>query len=186
MRAAVSTMGRRRMLQCVHLRDVELGDVPAYIAMRCDPAMMNHLGGPQDREGIEAKVQRDVADVATGRAEICMIIADEADDSPVAGTVSLWTHDVGGERVSEIGWMVLPPFQGKGLAKQAVQALLRRADAQRRWGRIHAFPAIDNSPSNGICRSLRFTFAGVKEIEFAGRPLLTNDWYIDPDTYGRI
>jgi hypothetical protein len=40
----------------VRLRDVELGDVDAYVAMRCDPAMMAGLGGPLPREGIEAKV----------------------------------------------------------------------------------------------------------------------------------
>ncbi len=39
----------------MYLRDVELGDVAAYVRMRCDPAMMAHLGGPRPREGMEAK-----------------------------------------------------------------------------------------------------------------------------------
>ncbi len=44
----------------MRLRDVELGDVSAYVRMRCDPVMMAVLGGPLPREGIEAKVARDV------------------------------------------------------------------------------------------------------------------------------
>jgi hypothetical protein len=48
----------------VRLRDVELGDVSAYVRMRCDPVMMAGLGGPLPREGIEAKVARDVQQAA--------------------------------------------------------------------------------------------------------------------------
>jgi hypothetical protein len=39
----------------VLLREVEPGDVDAYVRMRCDPAMMAELGGPLPRDGIEAK-----------------------------------------------------------------------------------------------------------------------------------
>ncbi len=37
--------------QQVRLRDVELGDVSAYVRMRCDPVMMAELGGPLPRGG---------------------------------------------------------------------------------------------------------------------------------------
>jgi hypothetical protein len=40
----------------VRLRDVEPGDVDAYVRMRCDPVMTAELGGPLPREGIEDKV----------------------------------------------------------------------------------------------------------------------------------
>jgi hypothetical protein len=46
--------------QHMRLRDVEPGDVSAYVQMRCDPVMMAELGGPLPREGIEDKVARDV------------------------------------------------------------------------------------------------------------------------------
>jgi RimJ/RimL family protein N-acetyltransferase len=75
---------------------------------------------------------------------------------------------------------VLPEFQGRGLAKLAVRELLRLAREDGRWGPVHAFPGATNGPSNGICRSLGFTFAGEREIIFAGRPLRTNLWIIDP------
>ncbi|HEX5114371.1 MAG TPA: GNAT family N-acetyltransferase [Pseudonocardiaceae bacterium] len=158
----------------MRLRNVSLDDVEAYVRMRCDPAMMSELGGPLPREGIEAKVRVDVADAEADRSWIRMIIEDDE----VAGSVVLWTHDESGE--SEVGWMVLPEFQGRGLGKQAVRLLLTRAGEDGRWGLVHAYPGVTNGASNGICRSLGFTLVGQQDVVFAGRTLRTNHWRIDP------
>jgi RimJ/RimL family protein N-acetyltransferase len=161
----------------VQLRDVELSDVSAYVRMRCDPVMMTELGGPLPREGIEEKVACDVQAVAAGTYWIKMIVPGEGAAEVLAGSVVLWSHDEdGGEPISEIGWMVLPEFQGRGLAKRAVQMLLELARDDGRWGLVHAFPAVTNGPSNGICRSLGFRFA----VTFGGRVLRTNHWVINP------
>jgi RimJ/RimL family protein N-acetyltransferase len=166
----------------VHLRDVQLQDVGHYVRMRCDPVMMAELGGPSPREGIEAKVRSDVEEVASGRAWISMIVPDEADLGTVAGSVVLWSHDEHGEPISEIGWMVLPEFQGQGLGKGAVRVLLERAREENRWGIVHAFPGVANAPSNGICRTLGFTLIDEQDVDFAGRMFHTNHWLIDPRT----
>jgi hypothetical protein len=47
---------------------------------------------------------------------------------------------------------------------------------------VHAFPGVTNAPSNGICRSLGFTFLGELDVDFAGRIIETNHWVIDPRT----
>ena len=167
------------MKQWVRLRDVELGDVDAYVAMRCDPAMMAELGGPLPREGIEAKVARDVQEAAAGTAWIKMIIPGEAAPAVAAGSVVLWSLE-DGKPLSEIGWMVLPEFQGRGIGKMAVRALLQLARDDGRWGLVHAFPATTNGPSNGICRSAGFRFAGEQDVTFAGRVLRTSHWVINP------
>jgi RimJ/RimL family protein N-acetyltransferase len=168
--------------QQVRLRDVELGDVSAYVRMRCDPVMMAELGGPLPREGMGDKVARDAQAAAAGEAWIKMIVPGEAAPE-VAGSVALWSHEEdGGEPITEIGWMVLPEFQGRGLAKRAVRMLLEAAREDGRWGLVHAFPATANGPSNGICRSLGFRLAGEREVAFAGRVLQTNHWVINPAT----
>jgi len=78
--------------------------------------MMAELGGPLPREGIEEKVARDVQAAAAGDAWIKMIVPGEAAPEVVAGSVALWSHDEDdGEPITEIGWMVLPEFQGRGL-----------------------------------------------------------------------
>jgi RimJ/RimL family protein N-acetyltransferase len=164
----------------VRLRDVELGDVGAYVRMRCDTVMMAELGGPLPREGIEDKVARDVQTAAEGTDWIKMIVPDKAAPEVVAGSVALWSYEEDGEPISEIGWMVLPEFQGGGLGKRAVRMLLELARDEDRWGLVHAFPATTNAPSNGICRSLGFRFAGERKVTFAGRVLRTNHWIINP------
>src|SRR5437773_9702573 len=95
--------------------------------MRCDPVMMAELGGPLPRGSIEAKVERDVREAAAGTEWTKMIVPDPATPDVVAGSVALWSHEQDGAQLSEIGWMVLPEFQGRGLAKAAVLALLERA-----------------------------------------------------------
>ena len=164
----------------IRLRDVGSGDLGAYIRMRCDPAMMAELGGPLPREGIEAKVAGDAREAAPDTSWIKMIVPEDAVAGGVAGSVVLWSHDSGGEPVSEIGWMVLPEFQGRGIGKTAVRMLLEMARDQDRWGLVHAFPATTNVPSNGICRSLGFRLVAEQDVTFAGRVLRTNHWMIDP------
>jgi len=166
----------------IRLRDVELGDVAAYVRMRCDPVMMADLGGPLPREGIEAKVARDVQQAAADTAWIKMIIPDGSGPEVVAGSVALWSHENSGTPMSEIGWMVRPEFQGRGLATAAVRMLLALARERDRWGLVHAFPAITNAPSNGVCRSAGFRFVGEQETTFAGRLFRTNHWVVNPAT----
>ncbi|MCL3997898.1 GNAT family N-acetyltransferase [Streptomyces lavenduligriseus] len=166
----------------MRLRDVSPGDVDAYVRMRCDPVMMTDLGGPLPREGVADKVARDVRQAAAGVAWIKMIVPDPGRPGVVAGTVTIWSHDTGDGPLSEIGWMVLPEFQGRGLGKRAVRALLGQAGDQDRWGVVHAFPAVGNAASNGICRSVGFRFRGKTEVDFAGRVIRANHWAIDPRT----
>lgn len=164
----------------MRLRDVSPDDIDAYVSMRCDPGMMAELGGPLPREGIEAKVRSDVDDCLAGRAWVLMIVPDEAHPDEIAGSVVLWSHAPDGEELSEIGWMVLPEFQGRGLGKAAVHAVLSRARQESRWGVVHAFPGVSNAASNGICRALGFTLVGEQQVTFGDRILHTNHWRIDP------
>lgn len=163
----------------VRLRDVQFSDVDAYVRMRCDPVMMAELGGPLPREGIEEKVRRDVSQAAADVEWIKMIVPDD-DSSEVAGSVVLWPHEANDETISEIGWMVLPEFQGQGLGKHAVRVLLEAARDYGRWGLVHAFPAVTNAASNGICRSVGFRLARQQDVTFAGQVFRTNHWVIDP------
>ena len=113
----------------VRLRDVAVDDVDAYVRMRCDPAMMGELGGPLPREGMADKVRRDAEDAAADRARVKMIVPEPDRPDVVAGSVTIWSHEAADGFLSEIGWMVLPEFQGRGLGKGAVreQRALERA-----------------------------------------------------------
>jgi RimJ/RimL family protein N-acetyltransferase len=163
----------------MRLRDVLLSDVDAYVAMRCDPVMTAELGGPRPRDGIEAKVARDVEEAAADISWIKMIVPAEAAPEVVAGSVVLWSHNQDSEPISEIGWMVLPEFQGRGIGKLAVRTLLELARDDGRWGLIHAFPTVTNAPSNRICRALGFRLLEERQMTYADQLMLINHWVID-------
>lgn len=157
------------------LRDISLDDLWLFESMHCDPAMMSQLGGPLPREGEADKLRRNVAEVEAGTLWYFVIATAEG----AAGTICVWRRDWRGEPIQEIGWMVLPRFQGRGLAKRAVRTVLDRARDQEEWAAIHAFPAVTNAPSNGICRRTGFTRIGEVDYAFRDRLLRCNHWRFD-------
>ncbi|MBD0692705.1 GNAT family N-acetyltransferase [Streptomyces sp. CBMA123] len=171
----------------MRLRNVEAGDLEPYLRMRCDAGMMAELGGPLPREKVAARLRKDLALVAADTAWIKVIALDDGagGGEAAAGVVTLWQDEEDGAAVSEIGWMVLPDFQGRGLAKAAVRRVLDAAAADGRWGVVHANPGVSNGPSNGICRSLGFRLLGERDLGFADRVLRTNHWAVTPGEHTR-
>jgi len=163
----------------MRLRDITMEDLPLYRALLTDPATMAELGGPLPEDVLEDKLRGIVEQVDRGEAWYSVIVPDGGDEG--AGTVCLWEHpdDDTGEPISEIGWMVLPSHQGRGLASAATRELLERAGAERRWGAIHAFPGVTNAASNAICRKCGFRLLGEQRIDYAGRSLRCNHWVLD-------
>jgi RimJ/RimL family protein N-acetyltransferase len=161
----------------MELRDLTADDLWLYEAINLDPAMMSELGGPVPREGLAEKLRRDAADVAADRSWVLVIVPEKG--SSAAGTVSVWDHEWTRRRITEIGWMVLPRFQGRGLATEAVAATLERVRASGRWDVLHAFPATSNAASNAICRKEGFSLVEECDYEFRGRALRCNHWRLD-------
>jgi len=169
------------MMDVMELRDITMDDLPLYQALLTDPEMMSELGGPPPAEGLEEKLRAIVRDVDAGRTWFFVIMPDGGNGAP-AGTVCIWDHAWNGETISEIGWMVLREFQGRGLASEAVRLTLQRARSEGRREVIHAFPGVTNGPSNGIGRKLDFSKIEELDIESWGGTLRCNHWMLDLST----
>ena len=77
----------------------------------------------------------------------------------------------------EMGWGILPEYQGRGIASAAVAQAIEQARATSRRAAIHAFPSVDNAPSNAVCRKLGFELLGAVEFEYPkGNWMPSNDW----------
>lgn len=152
-------------------------DVELRLRTQTDPVMMAELGGPRPREAIERAHAKSLAMAAAGRCWPLKVILNGS--AWPAGVVDIFESSHEGETIYEIGWMILPEFQNQGLASQAVREVLEKARAERKFGQIHAFPAVTNGPSNKICEKNGFTDLGECEFEFAGRTLRCNHWRID-------
>ena len=152
------------------------GDLPLLRRLMGDPGMTEHLGGPESPEQLLERQQR--YERLQGADRIFKIV-DVASGSGV-GSVGFWTKEWRAVPVYEAGWMVVAECQGRGIAlaatAQAIE-LARRDDAHRF---MHAFPNVDNAPSNAICRKLGFELLGPCEVEFPkGHFMTCNDWRLD-------
>jgi RimJ/RimL family protein N-acetyltransferase len=150
------------------------GDLPLLQKLNGDPALMAHVGGPETAAKIAERHSRyaapdshqfKIVDAAAGRG---------------VGWVGYWERDWHGEEVYEAGWSVLEAFQGRGLAGMATSELIAvaRAEGKRRF--LHAFPHLDNAPSNAICRKVGFALVGECDFEYPpGMFVASNDWRYD-------
>ena len=162
----------------MELRPISIDDLSLYEDLLCDPLVMQELGGPLPREGVADKLRRDVASVEAGATWIFKVVTDE-DVGTAAGSVCIWENTWQGEPINEMGWMVLPAFQGQGLGSAAVRAILDKARTEGRWDIVHAFPGITNRASNAICRKTGFQQLEECDVNFAGRILHCNHWRLD-------
>jgi RimJ/RimL family protein N-acetyltransferase len=130
-------------------------------------AMTEHLGGPESPEKLAHRHRRYLAETGMFRIEF--------DDQP-AGIVGYWGREWNGEAVCEAGWLVLPEFQGRGIAVAAVRLVLHEVTRTR----VHAFPSVAHVVSNAVARKAGFELVGECEFEYPpGRWMRCNDWRID-------
>lgn len=143
-----------------------------------DPAMTVYLGGPESDEKMEARHARFLDLPVSGKGHMFKIV--NAVTGEAMGGVGYWESEWHGETVYEMGWGVLLPFQGKGVARVATAQAIASARAQRKHRFLHAFPLVENAPSNGVCRTLGFTLVEELDGEYPpGNPIRCNDWRLD-------
>lgn len=148
-----------------------------------DPAMMEHLGGPESEMQIAARHARYLRLADSGADQMFKIVHDAT--GMAVGSVGYWERTWRGERVYEIGWSVLPAFQGRGIASAATRQAVAKARSVGLHQAMHAFPSVDNPPSNAVCRKLGFTLVGECDFEYpAGHFMRCNDWRLDLSASG--
>lgn len=149
-------------------------DEALSISMESDPEIMAHLGGPRPLEAIRDAHRRRVEMNAGGDGAMYKILPDESDE--VMGTIGIWPYEAGEEGAYEMGWIVMPAFQGQGIATAAGRMILERARTDQRVTTVWAFPGTDNPASNAICRKLGLENTGEQDIDFSGLKLRCNNW----------
>jgi RimJ/RimL family protein N-acetyltransferase len=149
------------------------------------PQMRQHVGGPEPEAKLLARHRRYLAMPETGSGCMFVILLH----GEMVGSIAYHQRDWQGEQIYETGWNVLPPYQGRGIAVAAGKALIAIVlEAARRPGgpcHLHAFPSVENAPSNALCNRLGFTLLGVCDFEYpAGSGILmrSNDWRLDLTT----
>lgn len=153
-------------------------DLPLLEKLLGDPAMMSHLGGPETPEQILRRHARYVHLPEEGPDRMFKIVW--APDGEAVGSIGYWRKNWRDQSVYEIGWLVLPAYQGRGIATNAAAAALEQARRERKYRFMHAFPSVENVASNAICHKLGFTRIEECQFEYPpGRSMTVNDWRLD-------
>ena len=154
------------------------GDLALLEKLMGDPAMMEHLGGPESHEKILERQARYEALSDPSETQMFKIVVTATGEA--VGSVGYWEREWRGDVVYETGWSVLPAFQGRGIAGAATALVIAQARTAGKRRYLHAFPNVDNPPSNAVCRKLGFTLLGACEVEYpAGHLMRCNDWRLD-------
>jgi RimJ/RimL family protein N-acetyltransferase len=152
------------------------GDLPLLEKLMGDPDMMAYLGGPETPEQIHKRHQRYLQLPETDH----MFVILWGQKSEVAGSIGYWEKNWRDQLVYEMGWFVLPEYQGQGIATKAGEAVIEHARREHRHHFMHAFPSVSNTASNAICRKLGFTLIEECQFEYPpGNFMQCNDWRLD-------
>lgn len=143
------------------------------------PAMTVHLGGVETEERLLAR-HRLFLEINRkglgGRFAIVLL-----PERQVVGSIGYSEREWQGRTVYEMGWKVLPAFQGRGAATAAGAATVAHVRERGRPLALHAFPSVDNAASNQLCRRLGFSLVGTCSFEFPpGTFKQSNDWRLEP------
>ena len=162
----------------VDIRPWSKDDLPLLERLRGDPAMNEQLGGPESLEKIRERQERYRQSSESGQNPMFVIVLGP--EKIPAGSIGYWEKEWRGQTVWETGWSVLPEFQGQGVATGATVIIVKRAREERKHRFMHAFPSVDNGPSNAICRKAGFTLQEEVDFEYPpGHPMRCNDWRLD-------
>ncbi|MFI9007005.1 GNAT family N-acetyltransferase [Actinosynnema sp. NPDC053489] len=136
------------------------------------PELTTHLGGPETDDRV---VERHGRYLVPGDGRMFRV---EVGGTP-AGAVGYWARSWRDEEVWEVGWSVLPEFQGRGVASAAARAVVEAARAEGTRREAHAFPSADHAASNGVCRRAGFALLGEVDFEYPpGRWMRCHDWAV--------
>lgn len=140
----------------VTLRPVTRGDARALLAAMTDPQVRRYAGVlPLDLAAAERLVARRVGSAAARRGASWVLVE--------AGRVvgSLTFHEVDdGLRTGSVGYWLLPPARGRGLATAALLAGTRHVLDSLGWHRIELYHAVDNPRSCAVARRAGFRYEG--------------------------
>lgn len=162
----------------VNIRPWSEDDLSLLQRLMGDPAMTEHLGGPESPEKIRERHKRYCRTNDSADSQMFVIVVGP--DRVAAGSVGYWEKMWRGETVWETGWSVLPEFQGKGVASRATRLVVEQVRAAGRHRFLHAFPSVDNGPSNAICRKAGMSLVGPVDFEYPpGHIMRCNDWQLD-------
>ena len=121
------------------------------------PEMMKDMNGPMNPEALQKSFER-MRDLSDYKTRGDFVITLQPGKIPV-GIVAFVQTEFEGEKYFELGWMVLPEFQNKGVASQGARLLLNFMKEEKLEPLpLIAFTAGTKNASERICQKLNLEY----------------------------
>ena len=164
--------------QIIDIRPWSDNDLALLERLMGDPVMTEHLGGPETQQKIRERHERYLRNKPADLATMFVIVVGT--ERLATGSIGYWQKEWQGHSIWETGWSVLPEFQGQGIATRAIAKIVERARSEQKHRFLHAFPSVNNVPSNAICRKAGFRLLEQVDFEYPpGHLMHCNDWCLD-------
>jgi len=143
------------------LRNIESTDADLIHKLRSDEVVNQFVG--RDNSSTVEKAKEFILKIQNlvEKNEGLYWIIRRKENNDLVGTVCLWNFDTENEIV-EIGYEMLPEFQGKGIMTEALKAVTKHTFEEIKAKIITAFPSSDNINSVAILKKLNFEFEDKK------------------------
>lgn len=137
------------------LRSIEYTDAELIHKLRSDETVNRFVG--RDNSSTLEKAQEFILKIQNlvEKNEGLYWILRLKENNDLLGSVCLWNFDVENEIV-EIGYEMLPEFQGKGIMSEALKKVISHTFEAIKAKIITAFPSSDNINSVAILKKLNF------------------------------
>lgn len=164
----------------LYLRGLTTTDAEALYFLRTDEEVMRYIDRPraQGMEDIQLFIERAQADTEQGTGLTWGICLN--DQEPLIGYIGYWRMQPSNYR-SEVGYALHPEHQGKGLAREALEAVI--AFGFEQMG-LHSIEANIN-PGNNASRQLLLRCGFQKEAYFR-QNYYFNGQFLDSEIYSLL
>ena len=151
------------------LRVHESGDVDDMLVFHSDPEVVRYLPWPvRDRALVEEALAKRLSQGTVEREGDWLVLAMELRETgQVIGEVLLKVDSVEEHR-AELGYAMNAEFHGRGLAREAAEAILSLGIHELRLDRVIAHLDARNPASARLLERLGFTLTRSYEEEFTG------------------
>lgn len=139
------------------LRNIENQDFELVHKLHSDPIVNSFVGRDNSSDLAKAKAYITRIDNMVKNNECVYWVITMKGNNDLIGSVCLWNFDINNDIV-EIGYEMLPEFQGKGIMSEALKEVIRYAFDAINAKIITAFPSSENIKSVSILKKLNFEF----------------------------
>jgi len=145
--------------QRLHLRPVRINDAAELFAGRGDPEVMKYWDWPAQEsvDQVRTVIQNHLAEIASGRTQWWAVAMSPR--GPAIGEVDLSEIDLHHKR-AEVGFLFRRTVWGQGLAREAMERVMRYGFDELGLERLSARFHAGNEASRGLLEKLGFAYEG--------------------------